>query len=99
MTLNADVLAALKWNAQGLIPAIVQDAETRDVLMMAYMNAASLMRTLELGQAVFWSRSRGELWRKGATRAIRSVFWTSASIAMPIRSCCWSSRLVPLAIR
>ncbi len=67
MTLNADVLAAVKWNAQGLIPAIVQDAETRDVLMMAYMNAAALMRTLELGQAVYWSRSRGELWRKGAT--------------------------------
>lgn len=67
MTLSAEALAAIKWNAQGLIPAIVQDAETGDVLMLAYMNAASLMKTLELGQAVFWSRSRGELWRKGAT--------------------------------
>lgn len=67
MTLSAEALAAIKWNPQGLVPAIVQDAETGDVLMMAFMNAASLMKTMELGQAVFWSRSRGELWRKGAT--------------------------------
>lgn len=67
MTISAEAVAAIAWNAQGLIPAIVQDAKTKDVLMMAYMNAASLERTLELGQAVFWSRSRGELWRKGAT--------------------------------
>lgn len=67
MTLSAEALAAIKWNAQGLIPAVVQDAETGDVLMLAYMNAASLMKTLELEQAVFWSRSRAELWRKGAT--------------------------------
>ena len=67
MTLDAEALAAIKWNAQGLVPAIVQDAETGDVLMMAFMNAAALMKTMELGQSVFWSRSRGELWRKGAT--------------------------------
>lgn len=67
MKLDADVLAAFKWDEQGLIPAIVQDAQTREVLMMAYMNAASLQRTLDLGEAVFWSRRRGELWRKGAT--------------------------------
>ena len=67
MRISAEAVAAINWNAQGLIPAIVQDAESKDVLMMAYMNAESLERTLELGQAVFWSRSRGELWRKGAT--------------------------------
>ena len=67
MIISAEAVAAIAWNAQGLIPAIVQDAKTKDVLMMAYMNAASLKHTLELGQAVFWSRSRGELWRKGAT--------------------------------
>ena len=65
--LDAAVLGAIKWNEQGLIPAIVQNAQTRDVLMLAFMNADSLKRTLELGQAVFWSRRRGELWRKGET--------------------------------
>ena len=67
MTLDAAVLGTIKWNEGGLIPAIVQNAQTRDVLMMAFMNAESLKRTLELRQAVFWSRRRGELWRKGET--------------------------------
>ena len=70
MKIEADSYAAIKairWNAEGLAPAIVQDATTREVLMMAFMNAASLRRTLELGQAVFWSRRRAELWHKGAT--------------------------------
>lgn len=58
---------ALSWNADGLIPAIVQDAETREVLMMAWMSRDSLAETLALGETVFWSRSRGELWHKGAT--------------------------------
>jgi phosphoribosyl-AMP cyclohydrolase / phosphoribosyl-ATP pyrophosphohydrolase len=58
---------ALKWDAQGLIPAIVQDATTKQVLMMAYMNVESLARTVATGETVFWSRSRGELWHKGAT--------------------------------
>jgi phosphoribosyl-AMP cyclohydrolase len=57
----------LKWDHQGLITAIVQDAETRQVLMVAYMNAESLQKTMEIGETVFWSRSRGELWHKGAT--------------------------------
>ncbi len=59
--------AALKYDAQGLIVAIVQDIETRDVVMVGYMNEATLRRTLEVGQAVFWSRSRQEVWHKGAT--------------------------------
>jgi phosphoribosyl-ATP pyrophosphohydrolase/phosphoribosyl-AMP cyclohydrolase len=57
----------LNWDEHGLIPAVVQDAETKQVLMVAYMNAESLDRTLETGETVFWSRSRGELWNKGAT--------------------------------
>ena len=57
----------IKFDANGLIPAIVQDAETNDVLMLAYMNAESLRFTLEKGEAHFWSRSRRELWHKGAT--------------------------------
>jgi len=67
MTLEAAALCAIKWNEGGLIPAIVQDAETGEVLMLAFMNADSLKETLELGQAVFWSRRRERLWRKGET--------------------------------
>lgn len=57
----------LKFDERGLIPCIVQDADTLDVLMMAWMNAESLRMTLECGETVFWSRSRQELWHKGAT--------------------------------
>ena len=57
----------LKWDERGLIPAIVQDADSGQVLMMAWMNAEALKLTLESGQTWFWSRSRGELWHKGAT--------------------------------
>ncbi len=57
----------IKFDTNGLIPAIVQDAETKEVLMMAYMNAESLRMTIEVGETVFWSRSRKELWHKGAT--------------------------------
>jgi phosphoribosyl-ATP pyrophosphohydrolase/phosphoribosyl-AMP cyclohydrolase len=57
----------LKFDQQGLIPAILQDAETREVLMVAYMNAEAVRRTVESGDAWFWSRSRQELWHKGAT--------------------------------
>lgn len=60
-------LACLKYNEAGLIPCIVQDVETREVLMMAWMSAESLALTLECGETVFWSRSRKELWHKGAT--------------------------------
>lgn len=57
----------IKFDANGLIPAIVQDAETKEVLMLAYMNRDSLELTLEKGETVFWSRSRKELWHKGET--------------------------------
>ena len=57
---------SLKFNGEGLIPAIVQDARTGAVLMLAYMNRSAFSRTLRTGQSYFWSRSRQELWRKGA---------------------------------
>lgn len=62
-----ELTSAIKWDAQGLVPAIVQDAASKDVLMMAYMNQESLRLTLESGETWFWSRSRSELWHKGAT--------------------------------
>ncbi|GIO32747.1 MULTISPECIES: bifunctional phosphoribosyl-AMP cyclohydrolase/phosphoribosyl-ATP diphosphatase HisIE [Paenibacillus] len=57
----------IKFDKDGLVPAIVQDAATKDVLMMAYMNGESLQRSMESGETWFWSRSRGELWHKGGT--------------------------------
>nr|WP_253300928.1 bifunctional phosphoribosyl-AMP cyclohydrolase/phosphoribosyl-ATP diphosphatase HisIE [Paenibacillus lautus] len=57
----------IRWDASGLVPAIVQDAQSKQVLMMAYMNRESLRLTLESGETWFWSRSREELWHKGAT--------------------------------
>lgn len=62
-----ELLSEIKYDVNGLIPAIVQDAATKDVLMMAWMNSESLRLTLETGEAVFWSRSRQEIWHKGAT--------------------------------
>jgi len=56
-----------KFDGDGLIPAMAMDAATKEPLMLAYMNAESLKRTLEIGEAVYWSRSRQEMWHKGAT--------------------------------
>ena len=56
-----------RFDSNGLIAAIAQDAETGDVLMLAWMNAEALKATIETGRATYWSRSRGELWRKGDT--------------------------------
>lgn len=64
-------LAAVQYNADGLVPAIVQEAATGTVLMLAWMNAESLQETLETGRTVFWSRSRKERWRKGDTSGER----------------------------
>ncbi len=64
---TAEFLASVKFNADGLVAAIAQDAGTGLVLMMAWMNRETLKTTLETGEVTYWSRSRGEVWRKGAT--------------------------------
>jgi phosphoribosyl-AMP cyclohydrolase / phosphoribosyl-ATP pyrophosphohydrolase len=62
-----DILQNAKFGPDGLIPAVVQDARTREVLTVAYMNQEALQRTVERGETWFWSRSRKELWHKGET--------------------------------
>jgi phosphoribosyl-AMP cyclohydrolase len=64
-------LDAITYDADGLVPAIVQEEGTGDVLMMAWMNADTLRQSLEEGRTVFWSRSRQEVWRKGDTSGDR----------------------------
>ena len=60
-------LKSLKFDSKGLIPAIIQDYKTNEVLMLGFMNKESIKRTLKLGKTCFWSRSRKEYWVKGAT--------------------------------
>jgi phosphoribosyl-ATP pyrophosphohydrolase/phosphoribosyl-AMP cyclohydrolase len=64
-------LEKIEFDERGLVPAVVQDHATGEILMLAYMNAESLARTLQTGETWFWSRSRGELWHKGATSGNR----------------------------
>jgi phosphoribosyl-AMP cyclohydrolase len=66
-----EVIARARFAADGLLPAIIQQWETKDVLMLGYMNAEALRRTLTEGRVTFWSRSRGEFWRKGDTSGNR----------------------------
>jgi phosphoribosyl-AMP cyclohydrolase len=58
-------LDSVKWNSQGLVPAIAQEVGSKDILMMAWMNRDALLETLQKGQAVYWSRSRQKVWHKG----------------------------------
>ena len=67
MTPEAKTLDDLRFNSDGLVPAIVQDAETGEVLMMAWMNRAALERTIATRKATYWSRSRQQFWVKGET--------------------------------
>jgi phosphoribosyl-AMP cyclohydrolase len=62
-----DWIESVAWNADGLVPAVAQDAASGEVLMLAWMNRESLRRTVESGEAVYWSRSRKSLWKKGET--------------------------------
>ena len=62
-----NIISSLNFNEQGLIPAIAQNSETGEVLMLAYMNADAIRETLENGHVCYWSRSRKTLWRKGET--------------------------------
>lgn len=65
MTVSKKWLNEIKWDEQGLVPVIAQDAKTGEVLMFAFMNREALEKTAETGQAIYWSRSRRKLWHKG----------------------------------
>ncbi|WP_171075238.1 phosphoribosyl-AMP cyclohydrolase [Nonomuraea sp. 160415] len=67
MSLDSKIAARLKRNPEGLVPAIAQQFDTGEVLMLAWMNDEALHRTLTTGRATYWSRSRGEFWVKGDT--------------------------------
>lgn len=67
MEVAVDLAASVRWNDEGLAPAVVQDAASGRVLMLAWMSAESLRLSVAEGRAVFWSRSRRRLWRKGET--------------------------------
>ena len=67
IVLTSKTLNKLKFNEQKLIPAVIQDYKTKEVLMLAYMNLESIRRTFKLGKTCFWSRSRREYWVKGMT--------------------------------
>jgi len=64
---SEDWIEAVAWNADGLVPAVAQDAASGEVLMLAWMSRESLRRTVDSGEAVYWSRSRQALWKKGET--------------------------------
>ena len=64
---NPDWIESVAWNADGLAPAVAQDAASGEVLMLAWMNREALRRTVASGEAVYWSRSRKALWKKGET--------------------------------
>jgi phosphoribosyl-ATP pyrophosphohydrolase/phosphoribosyl-AMP cyclohydrolase len=71
-----ELQTAIRWDDYGLVSTIVQDATTKDVLMLAYMNQDSLRKSINSGQTWFWSRSRNELWNKGATSGhTQSISW------------------------
>jgi len=65
MSIKAKWLNAVKWDENGLVPVIAQENGSNDVLMFAWMNREALAKTVELGEAVYWSRSRKKLWHKG----------------------------------
>ena len=73
-----ETISTLKFNDAGLIPAVVVDTENKQVLMVAYMNAESLKRTVETGRTHFWSRSRGKFWMKGEssghTQEVQAIY-------------------------
>ncbi|MGE7614074.1 bifunctional phosphoribosyl-AMP cyclohydrolase/phosphoribosyl-ATP diphosphatase HisIE [Paenibacillus sp. NPDC101420] len=84
-----EALASIRWNEAGLVPTVVQDANTLEVLMVAYMNSESLQLSLESGQTWFWSRSRSELWHKGGTsgntQAITSIAYDCDSDTLLVK--------------
>jgi len=86
---QGDVPATLKWNEAGLIAAIVQDARSDQVLMLAWMNQEALQRTMTTGETWFWSRSRQELWHKGGSsghiQKVEAVFYDCDGDALLVK--------------
>jgi len=82
-------LKELKYDSQGLIPAIIQDAENGEVLMVAYMNEASIKETMETGKTHFWSRSRQQYWMKGEssghTQEVQELYFDCDADALLIK--------------
>lgn len=70
---------SLRFDAHGLLPAVIQDVKTKDILMVAYMNKESLRRTIKIGKTCFWSRSRKTYWVKGETsgcfQAVKKIYY------------------------
>ena len=83
------ILDQLKFDDNGLIPAIIQDVENNEVLMVGYMNKEAVKRTLELGKTCFWSRSRQQYWIKGETsghvQIVRNIYFDCDSDALVIK--------------
>jgi len=84
-----EILDQLKFDDNGLIPAIIQDVENNEVLMVGYMNRESIKRTLEIGKTCFWSRSRQQFWIKGETsghvQIVRNVYFDCDGDALLIK--------------
>jgi len=82
-------LSELKFDEKGLIPAIIQDAKSGDVLMVGYMNKESLQMTLDEGRTCFWSRSRQKFWRKGETsghiQRVKEIYYDCDADALLIK--------------
>jgi phosphoribosyl-AMP cyclohydrolase len=93
-------LLKVKWDDKGLVAAIIQDADSGQVLMLGYMNEESLKNTMESGQAWFWSRSRQELWHKGATSGnyleVREVWYDCDVDAVLERPSPWDPPAIPV---
>ena len=91
------VMAAIPWRADGLIPAVAQQYDSGEVLMLAWMNPESLRATLEEGRACYWSRSRRCLWRKGTPPGMCSTWSAPTWIATAMRCCCrWTRPARPV---
>ncbi len=87
----AQLIRKVKFDQRGLVPAIIQDEKTGEVLMLAYMNRLALRKTLETGKTYFWSRSRKKLWMKGEgsghIQCVRQVFLDCDSDTLLIKVC------------
>ena len=96
------ILEKARFGADGLIPAVVQDAHTREVLTVAYMNKEALQLTLEKKETHFWSRSRQQLWHKGETsgnfQKVRKSVWTATMTRYWSKSNPWDRRATPVRI-